>query len=157
MKFYRLVTQYNLFIIGFFIFVYLYAIGLYAKNFEIKSNQAPKSGYFFSEPSTQNIQDDDFNNPGVLWVENGLSLWKKKNQYNNSSCETCHGDIKKMKGVALKYPMVTEENGKLVNLEQRINLCRKNNILLCKWNNLTTAQKVYLNIYLGPILTFDPF
>ena len=78
MKFYRLVTQYNLFIIGFFIFVYLYAIGLYAKNFEIKSNQAPKSGYFFSEPSTQNIQDDDFNNPGVLWVENGLSLWKKK-------------------------------------------------------------------------------
>ena len=125
MKFYRLVTQYNLFIIGFFIFVYLYAIGLYAKNFEIKSNQAPKSGYFFSEPSTQNIQDDDFNNPGVLWVENGLSLWKKKNQYNNSSCETCHGDIKKMKGVALKYPMVTEENGKLVNLEQRINLCRK--------------------------------
>ena len=29
------------------------------------------SGYHFSEPSTQKIQDDDFLNPGFIWVENG--------------------------------------------------------------------------------------
>ena len=30
-----------------------------------------------------------------------------------------------MKGISLKYPKVFEENNKLINLEQRINICRK--------------------------------
>ena len=33
------------------------------------------SGYNFSEPSTQEIQDDDFLNPGFLWVERGKKIW----------------------------------------------------------------------------------
>ena len=36
-----------------------------------------KSGYYFAEPSTREIQDDDFMNPGFLWVEIGKNLWKK--------------------------------------------------------------------------------
>ena len=36
------------------------------------------SGYYFSEPSTQKIQDDDFLNPGFIWVEHGKALWEKK-------------------------------------------------------------------------------
>ena len=30
-----------------------------------------------------------------------------------------------MKGVSLKYPMVIKNNKKLINLEQRINMCRE--------------------------------
>ena len=36
------------------------------------------SGYYFSEPSTQEIQDDDFLNPGFLWVERGKKIWLEK-------------------------------------------------------------------------------
>ena len=36
------------------------------------------SGYHFSEPSTQEIQDDDFLNPGFLWVERGKKIWLEK-------------------------------------------------------------------------------
>ena len=87
------------------------------------------SGYFFSEKSTQEIQDDDFTNPGFIWVELGEKIWNQGSINNqNIKCTSCHGDINKMKGVSLKFPKVTENNGKLINLEQQINICKKNNM-----------------------------
>ncbi|MBJ57226.1 MAG: sulfur oxidation c-type cytochrome SoxA [Rickettsiales bacterium] len=88
-----------------------------------------KSGYYFAEPSTREIQDDDFMNPGFLWVEIGKNLWKKNVLIQNESfsCQSCHGDPENMRGISLKYPKVLNE--KLINLEQRINLCRTKNML----------------------------
>jgi len=84
------------------------------------------SGYYFSEPSTQEIQDDDFLNPGFLWVERGKKIWLEKKIKNNStSCHSCHGSIKNMKGVSLNYPKVYNKTDKLINIEQQINICRK--------------------------------
>ena len=83
------------------------------------------SGYNFAEPSTQSIQDDDFINPGIFWVEKGKSLWIKKNIINDKSCSSCHGKIENMRGVSIHYPKVLERGKKLINLEQRINICRK--------------------------------
>ena len=74
--------------------------------FFISSNLITKenlSGYFFAEPSTQNIQDDDFINPGFIWVERGKKIWQFV--YENEkpvSCNSCHGSIEKMKGVSKK-------------------------------------------------------
>ena len=84
----------------------------------------PLSGYYFSEPSTRNMQDEDFINPGILWVEKGEMLWNKEEGADNQSCKTCHGNSNNMKGVSLKYPLVLNKTKKLINLEQRINLCR---------------------------------
>jgi sulfur-oxidizing protein SoxA len=84
------------------------------------------SGYYFSEPSTQEIQDDDFLNPGLLWVERGKKIWlKKKAKETPASCHSCHGNIKSMKGVSLNYPKVYDKTNKLINMEQQINICRK--------------------------------
>lgn len=84
------------------------------------------SGYNYSEPSTQEMQDDDFLNPGFLWVERGKKIWTEKKIKNKStSCHSCHGDIKSMKGVSLKFPKVYNKTKKLINLEQQINICRK--------------------------------
>ncbi len=98
--------------------------------FFISSNLITKenlSGYFFAEPSTQNIQDDDFINPGFIWVERGKKIWKLENENKKSvSCNSCHGSIEKMKGVSLNYPKLYDNTGKLINLEQQINICRKN-------------------------------
>jgi L-cysteine S-thiosulfotransferase len=74
-----------------------------------------RSGYEFMSRETQAMQDDDTSNPAMLWVLDGEALWKA----GQPSCASCHAD---MKGVAARYPKV--EGGRLLNLEQRINLCR---------------------------------
>jgi len=65
------------------------------------------------------MQDDDTTNPGMLWLLDGEALWNSKAGSAGKSCADCH---KSMKGVAIRYPAVY--SGKLVNLDQRINICR---------------------------------
>ena len=60
------------FIIYFFILIFCFQIRL------LSEENKKISGYHFAEPSTQEMQDEDFLNPGVLWVEKGEQLWKKK-------------------------------------------------------------------------------
>ncbi|MBI1207099.1 MAG: sulfur oxidation c-type cytochrome SoxA [Azospirillum sp.] len=82
------------------------------------------SGYFFRSRETQALQDDDFLNPGFLWVEQGQDLWSKPEGEAGKSCADCHQDAAAtMKGVGASYPKV-QPDGKLANLEGRINLCR---------------------------------
>ena len=83
-----------------------------------------KSGYLFSAQETRDMQDDDFNNPGFLWVERGEAAWNKVEGAAGKSCAACHGDVKSMRSVATSYPKVDTRLGKLLDLEQRINNCR---------------------------------
>ena len=122
-KFYQLNMIYNTNYLKFF---FLCIISLIF----IKNNclgEDLKSGYHFSEPSTQKIQDDDFLNPGFIWVENGTLLWNKKVKSSQLSCKSCHGVASEMRGIALKFPKINEK-GDLINLEQQINICRHENM-----------------------------
>ena len=85
-----------LFLIIYLIFFTVLAYG--ADNSANKTMLKPLSGYNFAEPSTRNMQDDDFINPGILWVEKGERLWIKKEGDDKQSCQTCHGDSNNMKG-----------------------------------------------------------
>ncbi|MBV8030991.1 MAG: sulfur oxidation c-type cytochrome SoxA [Betaproteobacteria bacterium] len=67
-------------------------------------------------PPLRAMQDDDFANPGMFAVQDGEALWKSE------GCGACHAAAT-MKGVAARYPAV--KDGRLLNLEQRINACRK--------------------------------
>ena len=107
----------------FYVFLFI-TCGLFI-NKTLSSENKVISGYYFAEPSTQSIQDDDFTNPGIFWVEQGKFLWVKKNIINDKSCSSCHGKIENMRGVSISYPKVLENRKKLINLEQRINICRK--------------------------------
>jgi sulfur-oxidizing protein SoxA len=78
------------------------------------AQDARKSGYEFMSRETQAMQDDEVTGPAALWLLEGEALWK-------GDCARCHGDDG-MKGVAARYPAL--HDGKLVNLEQRINTCR---------------------------------
>lgn len=81
-----------------------------------------RSGYTYMTDETRAVQDDDFENPGMLWVENGQALWGKKMGSAGKSCASCHADPEKdMKGVAPSYPKYNKKLGKLENLEQVIN------------------------------------
>ncbi len=86
------------------------------------------SGYYFRSEAVRALQDDDFENPGFLWVERGAELWETPDGEANKSCADCHGDAEEsMKGVGASYPKWFEPLGKPVNLEQRINICRERN------------------------------
>ena len=62
------------------------------------------------------MQDDEVTGPAALWLLDGEALWSRL------GCAGCHGDAREsMKGVAARYPGVEKS---LINLEQRINLCR---------------------------------
>lgn len=84
-----------------------------------------QSGYAFLQPETKALQDDDFSNPGFLWVDRGESLFHQSTADSSPACATCHTeDSQPLEGVAAHYPTIDDTTGKLVNLEARINLCR---------------------------------
>jgi len=84
-----------------------------------------RSGYEFMSRETRAMQDDDFVNPGTLWVLDGEALWNRKDGAAGRACADCHGDARaSMKGVAARHPAWDAAAGRPVNLEQRINSCR---------------------------------
>jgi sulfur-oxidizing protein SoxA len=86
-----------------------------------------RSGYTFATAQTRAMQDDDFENPAFLWLERGVDIWHTVEGEAGKSCADCHGDAEdSMKGVSTHYPQYFDEWGKLINIEQRINWCREN-------------------------------
>ncbi|HEV2570499.1 MAG TPA: sulfur oxidation c-type cytochrome SoxA [Beijerinckiaceae bacterium] len=85
-----------------------------------------KSGFEFMGRDTQAMQTDDTSNPGMLTVLDGGALWERPEGADKKACASCHGDASQsMKGVAARYPTFDATAGKVVDLEQRINLCRR--------------------------------
>ncbi|HIA20923.1 MAG TPA: sulfur oxidation c-type cytochrome SoxA [Alphaproteobacteria bacterium] len=88
-----------------------------------------KSGYYFSRPDTQAIQDDKFSNPGMIYVDRGSELWRAIDGKRNKSCTDCHGRAaQSMTGVGVTYPKVNPDSGELINLGQQIQICRTRNM-----------------------------
>lgn len=85
-----------------------------------------RSSYTFMTSDTKAMQDDDTANPGMLAAMDGETLWNAKTGQANKSCANCHGDAtESMKGVTARYPAFDKALGRPVDIEQRINLCRK--------------------------------
>jgi sulfur-oxidizing protein SoxA len=85
-----------------------------------------RSGYDFAGPEIRAIQDDDTANPGMLGVLQGETLWATKAGAADRSCADCHGDARTtMKGVAARYPAFEPALGRPLDLEGRINRCRR--------------------------------
>lgn len=89
---------------------------------------ALKQGSAFTRPDVQAMQADEFANPGMLWVTRGERLWSEAQGTSGKSCAGCHGDAKlSMRGAATRYPRVDPGAARLVNLADRVNLCRERN------------------------------
>lgn len=76
----------------------------------------------YLSPALRAQQEDPSRHPGWLWVDEGEALWRR----GEASCQSCHGDIATMRGVATRYPAVARD-GALLNLEGRIERCRLEN------------------------------
>ena len=80
------------------------------------------SGYEFMEPSTRELQDDDFLNPGIFLLDEGTALWGRPLGVGSETCQSCHTDIAAdMAGVASRYPTYDADLGRVVSLEMKIN------------------------------------
>jgi sulfur-oxidizing protein SoxA len=108
------------------VFVVVAALAMTASAFAAEIPRVERrSGYDFMSAETRAMQDDDTANPGLLWVLEGNTLWKRKAGAANRACADCHGDAGgSMKGVAARHPAFDAAKGRPVTLEQRINGCR---------------------------------
>jgi len=94
----------------------LFAAWMSAARGEPTDPAPPVSGYVWLSEANRQLQDDDFANPGLLWVSRGEQLFA-------ADCARCH-DSERIRDVRLRYPAFDAATGKLGNLEQRINQCR---------------------------------
>jgi sulfur-oxidizing protein SoxA len=85
-----------------------------------------RSGFDFLGPETRAMQEDDTLNPGMLWVLEGGELWRQPAGAAGRSCADCHGDARVgMKGVAARYPAFDAARQGPIDLEGRIQACRR--------------------------------
>jgi L-cysteine S-thiosulfotransferase len=90
------------------------------------SRTALKPGIEFASAEVRAMQRDDFANPAMLWVTRGQRLWSESAGSTGRSCASCHSDAAaSMKGVAARYPRIDAGAARLVNVEERVNLCRE--------------------------------
>ena len=86
--------------------------------------EARRSGFTYATPSTQALQQDDSQNPAMLWVADGRVAWNKVDGEARKACADCHGEAARMAGVAVRYPAFDAATHSPITLEQRINACR---------------------------------
>ena len=90
---------------------------------ELSAADLRQSSYQLMSAENKAMQDDPNLNPATFAILDGQSAWQEKLGSSNQACASCHGNAaKSMQGVATHYPQLVE--GKLINLEGRINQCR---------------------------------
>lgn len=101
------------------------------------------SGWLFHDPSTQKMELDDFDNPGMNGEANGETEWSAVDGSEGKSCASCHGDLAKMKGVRAQMPKVNKA-GDLWSMEDYINNCRTKRMGAdaWKWNSANMQDMV---------------
>lgn len=83
------------------------------------------SGWHFRSDETQELEMDDFDNPGMLGVEAAMEAWETAEGSEGKACADCHESVEDtMVGVRAVYPKFNETAGEVQTLEMVINDCR---------------------------------
>lgn len=83
------------------------------------------SGWLFRDEDTQAMQEDDFDNPAMLFVDQGIDMWNTADGSEGKSCADCHNDIEEgMKGIRASMPKMSPDGDDLWSLENFVNNCR---------------------------------
>ena len=83
-----------------------------------------RSGWLYREADTRVMQADDFDNPGMIFVDRGLDSWNAVDGTEGKSCASCHEGPEAMAGLRAVTPRVDAKSGKLMNIEGYVNDCR---------------------------------
>src|SRR6056297_1716667 len=92
------------------------------------------SGWHFRADETQQLQTDDFENQGMIFVDQAMDTWNTAEGSEDKSCADCHNDpAESMKGVAATYPKWNEEAGELRTVQMQVNDCRESRMGAEAW------------------------
>ena len=82
------------------------------------------SGWLFRSDRTQAMEMDDFDNPGMLFVDQARDIWATAEGSEGKSCADCHGEPEEMAGVKPVYPKWSDSAGQVMTLQMQVNECR---------------------------------
>lgn len=82
------------------------------------------SGWLFRGTETRAMQADDFDNPGMIFVEQAMETWEAVDGTEGKSCSSCHNDIDSMAGVKPTYPKWDAKADGVQTLQMQMNECR---------------------------------
>lgn len=91
------------------------------------------SGWLFRGTETRAMQADDFDNPGMIFVEQAEDTWNTAEGTEGKSCADCHGASDEMAGVRPTFPKWNDAAEEVFTLEMQINDCRENRMGAEKW------------------------
>ena len=99
------------------------------------------SGWHFREDDTRSMQKDDFDNPGMVFVDRGLDNWNAALGKNGESCAGCHQGPESMAGLRAVMPRVDDKSGKLTIMEDYVNGCVTERMGLEAWGLTSGPMK----------------
>jgi sulfur-oxidizing protein SoxA len=82
-------------------------------------------------------QADDFDNPAFPLILEAEKLFDVAEGLGGKSCASCHGNGRGLIPVtraAASYPQFHDETKRVINLEQRINMCRERGMRAAPWS-----------------------
>lgn len=108
----------------------------------------PRSGYDFIKAETRALQDDDFENPGLIAVEEGKALFNTRLPEANKACADCHrynGEGLDTGSIA-RYPVVDHESRDITTLQDRIISCanRSGSVTLVADDHKLVAMETFV-------------
>lgn len=80
------------------------------------------SGWVFRTDETQVLQEDDFDNPAFIFIDQALDMFETVDGSEGKSCANCHENVEDFAGLKPTLPRV--ENGELVTMTDLVNECR---------------------------------
>lgn len=91
------------------------------------------SGWVFRSTETQALQMDDFENPGMIFVDDAIEAWNTVEGTEGQSCAACHGAPEEMAGVRAVYPKWNDEAEEVRTIAMQVNGCRTEQMGAEEW------------------------
>jgi sulfur-oxidizing protein SoxA len=91
------------------------------------------SGWVYRSTETQAFQLDDFENPGMIFVDSGIESWNTVEGEAGESCASCHDAPEEMAGVSATYPKWNDGAEEVRTLTMQINACRTEQMGAEEW------------------------
>jgi sulfur-oxidizing protein SoxA len=82
------------------------------------------SGWLYRSDETQALQTDDFDNPGMIFVDQARAAFEAPMGADGQSCASCHDSPEALKGVRAVYPKWDEAAGEVQTLEMQVRECQ---------------------------------
>lgn len=99
------------------------------------------SGWHYREGETRALQADDFDNPGMVYVDRAMDAWTEAMGKNGESCAGCHEGPESLAGLRAVTPRVDEKTGELMTMENYVNACVTGRMGLEAWGMTSSPMK----------------